>query len=219
MRGIRSIVSVAALVAASTLGVQPAFAAAPGNDTIGGATAASIGFSQVLDTTQATTDADDAQLWRFSPRRLEAEVLRDAMLAVSGQLNLAAGGPSFRPFEALKFPANAYVPVDKLGAEFNRRSVYRMNVKLLDLQGQYLPLRNEIRRAIDEGTLNAVAEATGGKYYPADSAEKLNDVFAKLPTDLIISHNVVEISVAFTAIGTVLIALAILLGQAWRPLP
>src|SRR5690348_7932400 len=25
-----------------------------------------------------------------------------------------------------------------------------MNVKLLDLQGQYLPLRNEIRRAIDE---------------------------------------------------------------------
>src|SRR5256712_11751981 len=26
----------------------------------------------------------------------------------------------------------------------------RMNVKLLDLQAQYLPLRNEIRRAIDE---------------------------------------------------------------------
>ena len=25
-----------------------------------------------------------------------------------------------------------------------------MNVKLLDLQAQYLPLRNEIRRAIDE---------------------------------------------------------------------
>jgi dTDP-4-amino-4,6-dideoxygalactose transaminase len=28
--------------------------------------------------------------------------------------------------------------------------VYRMNVKLLDLQAQYLPIRNEIRRAIDE---------------------------------------------------------------------
>jgi Ca-activated chloride channel homolog len=75
------------------------------------------------------------------------------------------------------------------------------------------------RRAIDEETLNAVADATGGKYYPAESAEQLNDVFAQLPTDQIVSHKVVEISVAFTAIGTLFIALAILLGQAWRPLP
>ena len=75
------------------------------------------------------------------------------------------------------------------------------------------------RRAIDEETLTAVAEATGGEYYPAESAEQLNDVFEQLPTDLITSHKVVEISVAFTALSTVLIALAILLGQAWRPLP
>ena len=39
-----------------------ALAAAPSNDTFGGATTATIGFSQVLDTTQATTDSDDAQL-------------------------------------------------------------------------------------------------------------------------------------------------------------
>jgi Ca-activated chloride channel family protein len=75
------------------------------------------------------------------------------------------------------------------------------------------------RRAIDEETLKAVADATGGEYYPAESAEQLNDVFQQLPTELITSHKVVEISVAFTAIGTVLLALAILLGQAWRPLP
>ena len=75
------------------------------------------------------------------------------------------------------------------------------------------------RRAIDEDTLNAIADATGGKYYPAESAEQLNDVFQKLPTNLIVSHDVVEVSVAFTAIGTVLLALAILLGQRWRPLP
>ena len=34
----------------------------PGADTVGGALAASIGFAQTIDTTQATTDADDAQL-------------------------------------------------------------------------------------------------------------------------------------------------------------
>ncbi len=76
----------------------------------------------------AAIDADGKLLWRFPPRRLEGEVVRDAMLAVSGQINLAVGGPSFRPFDTLTFPANAYVPADKLAPEFNRRTVYRMNV-------------------------------------------------------------------------------------------
>src|SRR5262249_45751749 len=46
----------------------------------------------------ATVDADSRLLWRFAPRRLEAETIRDAMLAVSGELNRQVGGPSFRPF-------------------------------------------------------------------------------------------------------------------------
>ncbi|HET7505254.1 MAG TPA: DUF6299 family protein [Kofleriaceae bacterium] len=41
---------------------RTALAAPPGNDGFTGATPASIGFSEVLDTSQATTDADDAQL-------------------------------------------------------------------------------------------------------------------------------------------------------------
>ena len=44
-------------------------------------------------------------------------------------------------------------------------------------------------------------------------------MFTQLPTDLILQHEVVEISVAFTAAAVVLVGLAILLGQAWRPLP
>lgn len=39
-----------------------ALAAAPSNDVFTGATPASIGFSEILDTSQATTDGDDAQL-------------------------------------------------------------------------------------------------------------------------------------------------------------
>ena len=65
----------------------------------------------------------------------------------------------------------------------------------------------------------AVAEATGGEYYPAESADQLHTVFENLPTNLITKHEVVEISVAVRGAGTVLVALAILLGQAWRPLP
>jgi len=33
-------------------------------------------------------DADNRLLWRFAPRRLEAEAIRDALLAVAGRLNL-----------------------------------------------------------------------------------------------------------------------------------
>ncbi len=40
---------------------------------------------------------DGNLLWRFTTRRMEAEALRDSILAASGRLNLAAGGPSMYP--------------------------------------------------------------------------------------------------------------------------
>lgn len=73
-------------------------------------------------------DPDNRYLWRYAPRRLEAEMLRDAMLFVSGQLNPQRGGPSFRPFTTTDFNATFYHPFDRGDAEFNRRSVYRMNI-------------------------------------------------------------------------------------------
>jgi len=45
---------------ALSLGTASALAASPANDTIGGATVAGLGFSESLDTSQATTDATDA---------------------------------------------------------------------------------------------------------------------------------------------------------------
>lgn len=75
------------------------------------------------------------------------------------------------------------------------------------------------RRAIDEETLMAVADATGGTYFPAESADELHSVFENLPMNLITKPEVMEISVLFVALAAVLVALAVLLGQAWRPLP
>ena len=40
------------------------------------------------------TDPDNRYLWRMNWNRLEAEVLRDSILALSGRLNQARGGPS-----------------------------------------------------------------------------------------------------------------------------
>jgi len=47
----------------------------------------------------AKIDPDNIFLWRWSPRRLEAEVIRDAVLAVSGELDRPLGGPSVSPGE------------------------------------------------------------------------------------------------------------------------
>lgn len=74
------------------------------------------------------------------------------------------------------------------------------------------------RRGIDEETLKAVSELTGGKYYAASSADELNEVFANLPTSLILKHETTEISVAFAGLGALLAALAVGLSLRWHPL-
>ena len=72
-----------------------------------------------------SADASTRLLWRFPPRRLEAEAIRDAMLAVNGKLDLKMGGPGFDLFE----PNNNYVKVYNSKQEFGpsewRRMVYQ----------------------------------------------------------------------------------------------
>ena len=75
------------------------------------------------------------------------------------------------------------------------------------------------RRGIDEETLKQVASVSGGEYYPAESAEQLQEVFRGLPTNLITKHEVFEIGVGFVAFGALAAGLSLLLGRAWRPLP
>ncbi len=46
-----------------------------------------------LNETNARADSENRLFWRRPARRLEAEVIRDALLAVSGELDLRMGGP------------------------------------------------------------------------------------------------------------------------------
>ena len=48
---------------------------------------------QEIATQNRTIDPDNKYLWRMNARRLDAEIIRDNMLAVSGQLDLKTGGP------------------------------------------------------------------------------------------------------------------------------
>ena len=83
-----------------------------------------------FDASAASLDADNRLLWRFTPRRMEAESVRDAILAVSGDLNREMHGPSFRPFEfgERRGSLRSYVLTGDDSPALRRRTVYRMNV-------------------------------------------------------------------------------------------
>ncbi|HEY2837856.1 MAG TPA: DUF1553 domain-containing protein, partial [Pirellulales bacterium] len=75
----------------------------------------------------ASAEPQESLWWQVSRRRLTAEQLRDAMLAVSGELNLQMGGPSARgELPAGLSVAYAWEP-DKDVAQRNRRSIYMLS--------------------------------------------------------------------------------------------
>lgn len=80
-------------------------------------------------TEAASIDAASRWLWRYPPRRLEAEPMRDAILAVAGVLDLRMGGPGWSPFEPNDNYVRVYSPKDRFGSEDFRRMVYAVCVR------------------------------------------------------------------------------------------
>jgi hypothetical protein len=77
----------------------------------------------------ARIDAANRLLWRQNPRRLEAEAMRDAVLAVTGKLNLQQGGPGFTDFTYTEGYAPVYQHITADSPELWRRSIYRFVVR------------------------------------------------------------------------------------------
>jgi len=76
-------------------------------------------------------DGGNRFLWRMNRRRLEAEAVRDSVLAVSGKLNAEPGGPGFYAFEftddhSPHYRYGEHDPDDPLS---HRRSIYRLIVR------------------------------------------------------------------------------------------
>jgi Ca-activated chloride channel family protein len=72
---------------------------------------------------------------------------------------------------------------------------------------------------IDEPTLQAVADTTGGEFHRAEDAGQLQQVFEELPSRVELQKEEREISVAFGAAGMLLTAVAIGLSLRWNPYP
>jgi hypothetical protein len=70
-------------------------------------------------------DAGGRLLWRFAPRRLEAESIRDTVLVTSGALDLRMGGPGYDVFEPNTNYVKVYLPKQTFGPGEWRRMVYQ----------------------------------------------------------------------------------------------
>ncbi|WP_010581625.1 PSD1 and planctomycete cytochrome C domain-containing protein [Schlesneria paludicola] len=84
-------------------------------------------------------DAGTRLLWRFPPRRLEAEPIRDAILAISGNLDDRMSGPGFDLFEPNTNYVKVYNSKHTFGPAEWRRMVYQSKprMQLDDIFGQF----------------------------------------------------------------------------------
>ncbi len=85
--------------------------------------------SSAINNSQALEkDADARLLWRYPNRRLEAEVLRDSMLAISGELNLKMYGRGFDLFDK-RGGLSGFNPVESHRPSGLRRMIYAHKVR------------------------------------------------------------------------------------------
>jgi hypothetical protein len=95
--------------------------------------------SSAPDPAGMAKDAGNRLLWRMPLRRMEAETVRDAILATSGKLDRRMGGPSFRLFRYRVVNVAIYEPLEEHSPETWRRSVYRQPARAIrdDLLGSF----------------------------------------------------------------------------------
>ncbi len=81
------------------------------------------------DADKLKIDAGSRLLWRFPPRRLEAEPIRDRILQATGALDLRMGGPGFSAFEVEMENVRHFHPKKNYGPEDWRRMIYMTKVR------------------------------------------------------------------------------------------
>ena len=84
-------------------------------------------------------DVENRLLWRFPYRRLDAETLRDSMLAISGKLNRKMYGPSMYPFIP-KDAMSGHSDPDKIWKAFDEKEASRRTIYSFVKRSLIVPL-------------------------------------------------------------------------------
>jgi hypothetical protein len=148
-------------------------------------------------------DAETRLLWRFPPRRLEAEAIRDSILFVNAKLNLKMGGPGFDFFNQ-RGGLSDYSHRETFEEDGWRRMIYAHKVRMqaVDIFGafdcpdagqmsprrsrsitplQALSLMNSPFVNRQAGFLAQRVKAEGGDNYPAQIDYAFRLVYARVP--------------------------------------
>ena len=121
-------------------------------------------------------DATSRLLWRFPPRRLEAEAIRDSVLAVTGVLDLQnAGGPGFSPFEVEMENVRHYHAKKTYGPADWRRMIYMTKVR---------QEREQVFGAFDCPDASMVVPRRSRSTTPLQALNLLNSRFVMQQADL-----------------------------------
>jgi hypothetical protein len=135
-------------------------------------TSAAYRQSSHSDAMAAKLDAENQFLWRMNPTRLDAESIHDAVLQISGKLDLTIGGPSVKQF--VETPGIHVTPtVDYAGFDVEspanyRRSVYRFLFRTLP---------DPFMEAMDCPDASQLAPVRGSSVGPLQALAMLNDRF------------------------------------------
>ena len=116
-------------------------------------------------------DPENRYLWRFRPQRLDAEIVRDAMLAAGGNINLAIGGEPVFPF----------IPKEILVGQFRGKWENTPDGPAAWRRGVYVYRRRSLPYPMfdtfDHPDMNATAGARNVSTVPTQALTLLNNPF------------------------------------------
>jgi mono/diheme cytochrome c family protein len=123
------------------------------------------------DATDSRNDPENMYLWRFRPQRLEAEIVRDSMLAVGGNINLQVGGEPIFPF----------IPKDILVGQYRGKWVNTPDGPPAWRRGVYVYQRRSLPYPMfdtfDHPDMNVTAGARHVSTVPTQALTLLNNPF------------------------------------------
>jgi hypothetical protein len=119
----------------------------------------------------AQRDVENRYLWRFRPQRLEAEIVRDSMLTVGGNINLQVGGEPIFPF----------IPKDVLTGQFRGKWENTPDGPAAWRRGVYVYRRRSLPYPMfdtfDHPDMNVAAGARNVSTVPTQALTLLNNPF------------------------------------------
>jgi mono/diheme cytochrome c family protein len=133
-------------------------------------------FDDAVDT---KADPENVYLWRFRPQRLDAEIVRDSMLAAGGNINLAIGGEPIFP----------YLPKDILAGQYRGKWANTPEGPAAWRRGVYVYRRRSLPYPMfdtfDHPDMNVTAGARHVSTVPTQALTLLNNPFVLSQADFL----------------------------------